>query len=302
MKTILTRTSPLAMWQAQHAAEQLQQHVSSPSFKLQGIQTTGDQNKDLALHDLGGKALFIKTIEEALLNRQGDLAVHSMKDMSAQDTPGLFTTCIGKRADPRDALVTSLAIQSWRDIPHGACIGTSSLRRSAFLARLRPDLKFKAIRGNIGTRINKCEQGQYHAIVLAAAGLHRLQYHDHIKDYFAVDDILPAACQGILAIQCRADDHTCIEWLKAIADPQLKAQSQAERSLCHALDGNCQTPIGAHATILGNNQLCLQAWVASLDGTTCLQAQTKGDLSQAITLGAQAGEQLKTKGVAALLR
>ena len=301
MKTILTRTSPLAMWQAQHAAERLQQQTSSP-FTLQGIQTTGDQNKDLALHDLGGKALFIKTIEEALLNGQGDLAVHSMKDMSAQDTPGLFTTCIGKRADPRDALVTHLAIQNWRDIPHGACIGTSSLRRSAFLARLRPDLTFKAIRGNIGTRINKCKQGQYDAIVLAAAGLHRLQYHDHIKDYFALNDILPAACQGILAIQCRADDHTCLAWLKAIADPKLKAQSLAERSLCQALDGNCQTPIGAHATVLETNQLHLHAWVASLDGSTCLQAHVQGPLTAAKTLGQQAGKQLMDEGASQLLR
>ena len=290
------------MWQAQHAAELLQQHSPANDLSLQGIQTTGDIKKDVALHAIGGKALFIKAIEEALLHGKGDLAVHSMKDMAALDTVGLFTTCIGKRADPRDALVTPLAIQGWQNLPQGACIGTSSLRRAALLARLRPDLRFEAIRGNIETRINKCMDGQYDAIVLAAAGLHRLQLTQHIKGYFDTKDMLPAACQGILAIQCRDDDHACTAWLKALTDPALHAQSIAERSLCHALGGNCQTPIGAHATILENDQLCLQAWVASLDGRTCLQAQTHGPQEDAYTLGQQAGKQLMDQGAQQLLR
>lgn len=302
MTILLTRTSPLATWQANYAANILNKNMPSEPITLQGTQTTGDINKEQPLHAIGGKALFIKTIEDSLLNWQGDLAVHSMKDMAALDTPGLFTICIGERADVRDALVTPLDIETWKDLPQGACIGTSSLRRSALLKRLRPDLTFKAIRGNVETRIKKCMNGDYDAIVLAAAGLHRLNLNHHIKAYFETDELLPAACQGILALQCRADDHSTIAKLQALADPILMAQSEAERSLCHALGGNCQTPIAAYASILPTQQLCLQALVASLDGSTCLHTEVAGALEEASALGQQAGQQLIDQGAERLLR
>lgn len=293
---ILSRQSPLAIWQAESLQSALRKQLSVGSV-IQGVITEGDERRDQPLYELGGKSLFIKAIEEALLRGDGRLGVHSLKDMSALDSHGLLTLPFGTRADPRDALVARTPLSSWSDLPKGARVGTSSLRRAAMLKAQRPDLQISPIRGNVGTRLRHVEEGVVDAIVLAAAGLHRLGYQDRITAYLPIDVMLPASCQGILAIQCRAQDA---DRLQALVDPVVSVQASAERAVCAVLGASCQTPIGVHATVSGD-RMHLQARVLRVDGQQLCQAEAEGPMASHQALVLTVCDLLKTQGVDRLL-
>lgn len=293
---ILSRQSPLATWQARSLQSALRDRLSIDSI-IQGVTTEGDERRDQPLYELGGKSLFIKAIEEALLRGEGRLGIHSLKDMAALDAHGLVTLPFGAREDARDALVAREPLSTWSDLPKGARVGTSSLRRAAILKAQRPDLRITSIRGNVGTRLRHVEEGALDAIVLAAAGLHRLGYQDRISTYLPIDVMLPAACQGILAIQCHPEDA---DRLQALVDPVVSAQASAERAVCAALGASCQTPIGVHAEVAGD-RMHLQALVLGVDGQQRCEAEAEGPMASHQDLAVTVCEALKTKGVHRLL-
>lgn len=267
---------------------------------LRKIQTSGDKIVDVPLAKIGGKGLFVKEIEDALLTGEIDFAVHSMKDVPAQLPPGLDILCIPPREDARDAFISRDG-HSFYALPTGATVGTASLRRQAQLLHARSDLKITMLRGNLDTRLRKLKDGQFDAIILAAAGLHRLGWSHTITEYLPPLISLPAIGQGALGIEGRTNDDLVRSILSRLNDQSTHTTVTAERAFLHRLEGGCQVPIGAHAT-LSDEDLLLDGLVASVDGKTIIRDQIRGSRAQARSLGIQLAEQLLARGGDKILR
>ncbi|ACV58850.1 hydroxymethylbilane synthase [Alicyclobacillus acidocaldarius] len=289
---VATRRSALALTQTNHVVDLLKQVAHGVEFELVPIRTRGDEIVDRALSEVGGKGLFVADIEDALATGQADLAVHSLKDVPFELRDGLTIGAVPPREDPRDALISRTG-QGLFDLPPGARVGTSSLRRQAALRRLRPDLCVETLRGNVDTRLRRLEEGQFDAIVLAASGLHRLGLAERITEYLPVDRFVPAVGQGALAIECRAEDDEVMRHLAAIADPDATRAVEAERAFLSRLEGSCQVPIGAYAEPVGH-ELRLIAFVADPSGIHHLQLERTGDEARA--LGVAMAEEMLRQG------
>jgi hydroxymethylbilane synthase len=299
-----TRGSPLALTQTRNVIGRLQQIC--PALQGQGtaehiITTTGDasQASGCRLADIGGKGLFSKEIDEAMLAGRIDIAVHSLKDLETVLRPGIVLGCVLPRADARDVLVLGPECgpvnpaKPWDCLPYGALIGTASVRRQAQLLHARPDLKIEVIRGNVTTRLNKVAAKRYDATLLAYAGLLRLQLASQASLVIDPEFMVPAAGQGIVGITVRESDHQMRELLAAIEDPEARAVSLAERSMLAVLDGSCNTPIGAHAVVSSDQTLSLTGLVASIDGQSLVKRRLAGKMGDAAQIGATLGAVLK---------
>lgn len=297
---IATRKSPLAYWQANIIKEQLQKLFPYLTVSLLPLLTEGDRLQNSSLNKLGGKGLFVKELEAALISHQADIAVHSMKDLPMNLESGLILGAICKREDPRDVFISKFG-QSLTQISSGSCIGTSSLRRQSQLLALRPDLQVKVLRGNVGTRLDKLTAGEFDAIILAAAGLIRLKETDRISEYLETSCFLPAPGQGALGIECRLDDDESIEYISKLIDPDTYYCVLAERALSRELGGSCQVPIAAYATS-DRGQLSLQALVGNLDGTKLIKVEKKGAFDDAEKIGLLAAQSLRNLGAEEILK
>ena len=290
-----SRGSQLALWQANHISRLLQQRGHSVSIEV--IKTTGDKITDVALAKVGTKGMFTKEIEEALGGRDIDLAVHSLKDLPTELPPGFVIAAVPEREDPRDAFF-SVQYARLEDLPRGARVGTSSLRRQAQLHALRADLEIVSLRGNVDTRLRKLESGEFAAIILSAAGVGRLGLTKNIRRHFDPDEMCPAAGQGALAIETRIDDIETVEALKFLDHPPTRDAVECERAALNALGGGCQVPIGAFAQTTGDG-LTLRAVVASPDGSRVIRERRSG--SNPKKLGADLGSLLLSRGAREIL-
>ena len=295
-----TRGSKLAVHQSQWVQARLQELAPGLTISLQRIQTSGDKILDVPLAKIGGKGLFVKEIEDALLSKEIDLAVHSMKDVPTALPDGLDILCVPPREDPRDALITCDGSRLDQLKP-GARIGTSSLRRQAQLLHYRPDFTIEMLRGNLDTRLRKLREGQFDAIVLAAAGLRRLGWDAEITEYLPVQLSLPAIAQGALGIEARSDDSFVRELLSRFEHRQTRITVTAERALLHRLEGGCQVPIAAHAALEGD-RLTVDGLVASVDGRRVIRHQIHGPASDAQALGTKLAERLLADGGDVILK
>jgi len=290
-----TRGSPMALYQAGFVRDRLR--ALNPELAAQGavelviIRTTGDRVQNRLLAEIGGKGLFTKEIEEALLEKRIDLAVHSLKDMETVLPAGLVIGCVLPRDDPRDALVTQTGT-TLGDLPRGARIGSASLRRTAQLLRERSDLEILPIRGNVDTRLGKLAAGEVDALVLALCGLERLGRVAAVTEVLSAERMLPAVGQGALAIECRSDDADVLELLAPLNDPQSNACVTAERAMLAALDGSCRTPIAGLATIAGD-RLALDALLLAPDGRAERRGRGEGAVADAAIIGNDVGERLR---------
>ena len=296
---IATRQSPLALWQANFIKNRLEDLYPQIKVKLISMVTKGDVILDTPLAKIGGKGLFVKELENALLEKCADIAVHSMKDVPMQFPKGLGLSVICKREDPRDAFVSN-KYQSLDELPQGSIVGTSSLRRQCQLKQLRPDLDIRSLRGNVGTRLTKLDNGDYDAIILAAAGLIRLGMPNRITSFIETAQFLPAAGQGAVGIECRTDDAAVQALLAPLADPETTACVLAERAMNAHLQGGCQVPIGGYA-VLENGNIYLRALVGALDGSKIIYAEGKNTLENAEILGVQIAEKLLAQGADRIL-
>ena len=297
---IATRQSPLALWQANYVKDRLQQLYPDLTIELVPMVTKGDVILDSPLAKIGGKGLFVKELENALLNKEADIAVHSMKDVPMQFPEGLGLAVICQREDPRDAFV-SHSYRTFAELPQGAVVGTSSLRRQCQLKALRPDLDIRSLRGNVGTRLSKLDNGDYDAIILASAGLIRLGLADRIASFIDVEQSLPAAGQGAVGIECRTDDVQVHALLAPLADAETTYCVRAERAMNNHLQGGCQVPIGGYA-LLQQGQLYLRALVGDIDGSRIIRAEGKSAVENAEVLGVQIAEQLLAQGADKILQ
>ena len=295
-----TRGSKLAVHQSQWVQARLQELAPGLTISLQRIQTSGDKILDVPLAKIGGKGLFVKEIEDALLSKEIDLAVHSMKDVPTALPEGLDILCVPPREDPRDALITRDGCRLDQLKP-GARIGTSSLRRQAQLLHYRPDFTIEMLRGNLDTRLRKLREGQFDAIVLAAAGLRRLAWDAEITEYLPVHLSLPAIAQGALGIEARSDDTFVRELLSRFEHRPTRITVTAERALLHRLEGGCQVPIAAHAALEGD-RLTVDGLVASVDGRRVIRHQIQGPASEAQALGTKLAERLLADGGDVILK
>jgi len=297
---IATRKSPLALWQAHFVKSSLEANHQSLQVELVPLSTKGDRILDTPLAKVGGKGLFVKELEVAMLEGKADIAVHSMKDVPMEFPEGLGLSVIASREDPRDAFVSN-QFSSLDELPQGAIVGTSSLRRQCQLRSLRPDLQIKDLRGNVGSRLGKLDAGDYDAIILASAGLIRLQLQQRIAAFIEPEIILPAAGQGAVGIECRDDDAITQQLISVLNDVDTRIRVTAERAMnCH-LQGGCQVPIGAFAEINGS-QLDVRGLVGSVDGETLLQDRVKGPVDDAENLGIDLAERLLSAGAREILR
>lgn len=294
-----TRGSALALWQTNHVAEQIRRLPGAPAVELLSIRTEGDRVVDQPLWQLQGKAFFTKEIEQSLLDGTVDLAVHSLKDLATETPPGLSIGAVLKREDPRDVLIARGG-ESLDGLPKGARVGTSSLRRRALIVRWRPELELVDLRGNVPTRIEKLESGDLDAIVLAAAGVKRLGLAARISAYLPIEHVLPAVAQGAVAIQFREGDQATLDWIRPLDDPATHRAVIAERALLRRLEGGCQIPVGALATIEGD-ELRLSAIVCSLDGRRSVERVLEGPLDRGDDLGRSLAEELLENGAAEIL-
>jgi hydroxymethylbilane synthase len=267
--------------------------------ELEIIKTTGDKILDVPLAKVGGKGLFVKEIEDALLARTVDLAVHSMKDVPAVLPEGLEIGAIPKREDPRDVIVTRVG-KGIADLPRGGRVGTSSLRRASQIRKLRPDLEILTLRGNIETRLRKLTEGMFDAIILAAAGLHRMGWQDRVTAYLDPAEFVPAIGQGAIGIEVRSDDEKIHEILAPLHDPETAVAVEAERSLLKTLEGGCQVPIGGHARLV-DGTLRISGLVASLDGQEMFRVSRTGPPADARQLGREVGLELLDAGAKRIL-
>ena len=297
---IATRESALAMWQAHYVKDRLEAAHPDVNVILVPMTTKGDQILDTPLAKIGGKALFVKELEVAMLENRADIAVHSMKDVPVEFPDGLMLHTICEREDPRDAFVSN-NFQTFDELPEGAVVGTSSLRRQCQLKALRPDLKIKDLRGNVNTRLRKLDEGQYDAIILAAAGLIRLEMHERIKQHLPTELLLPANGQGAVGIECRSNDEAIKALLVALEDSPTRARVLAERAMNRGLEGGCQVPIGSYAEIDGDD-LHLKGLVGSLDGEHIIRAEIVGPVGDAELLGTKLSEQLLSLGADEILK
>ncbi len=298
MIRIATRRSPLAKWQANHVRDLLMAREPGAQVVLHELMTRGDRILEVPLAEVGGKGLFVKEIEDALLNREAEIAVHSMKDLPAVLAPGLVLASVPVREDPRDALC-SPKFQTLDKLPKGARVGTSSLRRSAQLKALRPDLQLEVVRGNVETRLRKASE-ELDAVVLAYAGLRRLGLGDRATQVFETTQMLPAVAQGALALEARADDPDTMRRLAPLDHAETRVRVEAERGLLRRLEGGCQVPIAAHATVAGD-RVTLRALVASLDGKNVIRGERSGPNGDARAMGVALAEDLLSRGAAEIL-
>lgn len=298
--TIGTRSSRLALWQARRVRSQLEN--AGHRVAIQEITTKGDRILDQPLADIGDKGLFTKELDVALLNGEIDVAVHSLKDLPTQLPPGICLAAIGERADPGDALITHPKVNGLlADLPEGSTLATSSLRRKAQLLAWRPDLNVVPVRGNVPTRIQKLDESSWEGIVLAVAGLQRLELTNRIAEKISYDVVLPAVGQGALGILCREDDGRTLDIVRdAVHDEDAAAAVLAERALLRRLEGGCQVPIGAYATVQGHS-LSMVACVASLDGSRIIRERIDGVTEAARALGVSLAETLLSRGANAIL-
>lgn len=296
---IATRESALALWQAHHIRDRLMALHPGLKVELLGMTTQGDRILDVTLNKIGGKGLFVKELEQALQDGKADLAVHSLKDVPMILPDGFALAAIGEREDPRDAFVSS-QYRQLSELPPGAVIGTSSLRRESQLRARYPHLDIQPLRGNVNTRLRKLDEGQYAAIILAAAGLKRLGFAERIAAVLAPEQSLPAAGQGALGIEIRADRKDIELLLAPLHHPETAACVRAEREVSRQLGGSCQVPLGAYA-IMREDALFLRGFVASPDGKTMLQAEATGNPSEPEALGQQLANTLREQGADAIL-
>jgi hydroxymethylbilane synthase len=291
-----TRGSPLAMAQAHETQAKLMaaHGLAADAIELISFATTGDQITNVPLAEIGGKGLFTKELEEALLAGTIDLAVHSMKDMPAKMPHGLDVVALLEREDPRDAFI-SFAAQNLRDLPFGALLGSSSVRRTAQALRLRPDLKTVGFRGNVQTRLRKLQEGVAQATFLACAGLNRLGYSDKITAVMSMDEMLPAIAQGAIGIQIAVHNKLMIEVIEPLNHQATAIAVHCERGFMAALDGSCKTPIAGHASIEGDD-IIFRGEALTLDGQHVFTTSRRGPLADAVAMGQDAGEELKRRG------
>lgn len=309
MKSLLriaTRTSPLALWQAQYVTDALRQHHPELTIEWVKMVTKGDKILDVALSKVGGKGLFVKELEQALIDGEADIAVHSMKDVPMELDAQFALPIICERGDPADAFVSN-HYATLNDLPHGAVVGTSSLRRQAQLLAWRPDLKIEFLRGNVGTRLSKLDDGQYDAIILASAGLKRLELDSRIRHNIEFDVSLPACGQGAVGIECRAGDADTLALLDCLNHAETHARLWAERAMNRRLNGGCQVPIAGY-TWLDGHHLTLEGRIGFPDGTGLIKVtaeahlQDLNDQTTAETLGIQVADAMLAQGADAILR
>ena len=297
---IATRKSPLALWQANFVKNALEAVHSDLKVELIPLSTKGDRILDTPLAKVGGKGLFVKELEVAMLDGKADIAVHSMKDVPMDFPDGLGLAVIAEREDPRDAFVSN-QYDVLEDLPEGSIVGTSSLRRQCQLRALRPDLKIKDLRGNVNSRLAKLDAGDYDAIILASAGLIRLEMANRITSFLQPETILPAAGQGAVGIECRTDDPITLGLISVLNDADTWIRVSAERAMNKHLQGGCQVPIGAFAEISGQ-QLMVRGLVGSLNGDLILQDKVQGSIKDAEALGVTLAEKLLAAGADKILR
>ncbi len=295
-----TRGSRLAIWQAEWIRSRLREIAPQLEVTLKRIKTSGDKILDVPLAKIGGKGLFVKEIEESLLSREIDLAVHSMKDVPTALPVGLGILCVPPREDPRDVLISRDG-RGLDALPDDACVGTSSLRRQAQLLHHRPNLRITMLRGNLDTRLRKVREGEFDAVVVAAAGLTRMGWLDQATEYLPPEISLPAIGQGALGLEGRVDDSFVRDLVQSLDHEPTRTAVTAERALLDRLQGGCQVPIGAHATIDGGT-LVPDALVASVDGRKVIRDRVQGPASDAQELGRTLAEQLLARGGDAILR
>ncbi|MDS7928235.1 hydroxymethylbilane synthase [Acinetobacter sp. V102_4] len=302
MKTlkIATRQSPLALWQAEYIRARLQELHPDLTVELVKFVTQGDKILDTPLAKIGGKGLFVKELEAALLDGRADLAVHSMKDVPMALPEGLTLAVICEREDPLDAFVSN-QFEKFADLPQGAKVGTSSLRRKSQILKQRPDLQIIDLRGNVGTRLAKLDDGQYDAIILASAGLKRLGLSERIRHCLAPDISLPAVGQGALGLECRAADSEVLALIQPLLHQETDVCVRAERAFNAYLEGGCQVPIAGYAT-LQNGQIHIEGRVGSADGQILLRAELTDEASNAQQLGENLARNLLDQGAGELLK
>ncbi|AOE48834.1 hydroxymethylbilane synthase [Kangiella sediminilitoris] len=290
---IATRQSPLALWQAEYIQQRLQQYHSNLTVELVPMTTKGDKILGTPLSKIGGKGLFVKELEQAMLEDRADIAVHSMKDVPYRFPEGLELKVICEREDPSDAFVSN-EYKTLDDLPHGATVGTSSLRRKVQIKSLRPDLNITDLRGNVGTRLSKLDMGHYDAIILASAGLIRLKLADRIASRFAPEQLLPAPGQGAVGIEARSNDPELDALLAPLQDEETTYRVRAERVITQTLQASCSVPIAAFSTV-SNGILSLRALVGGIDNQM-IEAEAEGPLSEAQDIGTTVAESLLSQG------
>lgn len=298
---IATRKSALALWQAEYVKAELEKAHAHVSVELVPLSSKGDKILDVPLAKVGGKGLFVKELEQAMLENTADIAVHSMKDVPMELPDGLELAVICEREDPRDAFVSN-RYQCLADLPQGAVVGTSSLRRQSQLLALRPDLEITFLRGNVNTRLAKLDAGEYDAIILASAGLKRLEFGQRIASYLSVEDCLPAGGQGAVGIEVRSGDEEIKQLLAPLHDNLSAERVIAERALNRRLEGGCQVPIACFAEHIEDNQLWLRGLVANPDGSQVIRAEAKASVEQAEELGISVAEDLLAQGADVILK
>ncbi|QUJ67421.1 hydroxymethylbilane synthase [Photobacterium sp. GJ3] len=296
---IATRKSPLALWQAEYVKAALESAHPGIVVELVPMVTKGDIILDTPLAKVGGKGLFVKELEQAMLENRADIAVHSMKDVPVEFPEGLGLVTICEREDPRDAFVSNHYAHV-DELPQGAIVGTSSLRRQCQLLARRPDLQIKTLRGNVATRLRKLDDGEYDAIVLACAGLKRLKMEDRIRCALEPEVSLPAVGQGAVGIECRLDDTRIRSLLDVLSDETTTTRVLCERAMNNRLEGGCQVPIGSYAELEGD-QVWLRALVGEPDGTQIVAGEIRGPIADAEALGTQLAEELLTRGARDIL-
>lgn len=291
---IATRQSPLALWQAEFVKAQLEHFHPNIKVELVTMVTKGDKILDTPLAKVGGKGLFVKELETAMLEGRADIAVHSMKDVPVEFPEGLGLEVICEREDPRDAFVSN-KYKSLDELPQGSVVGTSSLRRQCQIRAARPDLVIRDLRGNVGTRLGKLDAGEYDAIILAAAGLIRLEMPERIASFIEPEQCLPAVGQGAVGIECRLDDERIKELLAPLEHTETRQRVLAERALNKRLEGGCQVPIGSYCVIDGDN-FWLRALVGNPDGSVMLTEEARGSLADAEQTAIDMADKLLDRG------
>ncbi|HDP88864.1 MAG TPA: hydroxymethylbilane synthase [Thioalkalivibrio sp.] len=297
---IATRSSPLAVWQAEEVARRLRALHAGLEVELVSMTTRGDQLLDSPLSKIGGKGLFVKELEQGMIEGRADIAVHSMKDVPMELPAGFALPVIMEREDPHDAYVSNRYARP-EDLPEGAVVGTSSLRRQCQLMARYPHLEIRFLRGNVNTRLRKLDEGEYGAIILAAAGLKRLEFHERITAILTPEESLPAVGQGAIGIECRDDDNRVKDLLAPLGDADTTDRVTAERAMNHRLNGGCQVPIAGYA-LLDGDDLWLRGLVGSPDGRQIFRAEARGARADAAAIGLTVAEDLLSQGAHDVLR
>ncbi len=296
---LATRKSPMALWQANFIKEKILEKHPSIQVELVELLTAGDKDLTRRTSEIGGKSVFVKELQRALLNNEADIAVHSVKDMSVQPTDQLILGAIFERADPRDAFV-SLQYGSLSELPHGGVVGTSSPRRASLIKSQRKDISIKLLRGNVNTRLAKLEEGLYDGVILAASGLARLNFQHRISEYFPTEIFIPAIAQGALGVECRESDTDTLNLISHLHHEPTAICVKSERAVNLRLGGDCHTAVGAYA-VLENNELYLMGMVGDENNGRIIRAEISGDPAHPADLGYKLAEMLIIKGAEAFL-